>query len=147
MAREVLGSAVVELRAFLTANGGGEFATVRVRAAEPGFDVDPTTHKKTAADAPPFVVLSRAGRLRERRTGIVRHRVMARSYGVTRQQAANLAELVSECFHDRGPRVRSGTGTYDSYEEVGGQPDIDPDTGWVSEIAFYRFLVAAQAIA
>lgn len=147
MARDVLGPAITELRAYLAANGGGEFAAVTVRGAEPGFVVDATTHKKTIVDVPPFVVLSHGGQLRDRRTGIVRQRVMARSYGVTRQQAATLAGLVSECFHDRGGRVRSTTAIYDSWEEVGAQPDLDPDTGWISEIAFYRFFTAAQAVA
>lgn len=146
MARDILGPAVTELREFLTASAG-EFAAVTVRAAEPAFTVDPTTHKKTAADQPPFVVLSRAGRLRDLRTGVVRYRVMSKAYGVTPQQAANLADLISDCFHDRGPRVRSSTAIYDSAEEMAAQPDTDPDTGWASEIAFYRFITAAQAIA
>ena len=77
----------------------------------------------------PFVVLVRLGAQREKRLPVQEVRISARCYGATAQGAAELAGLVSDAVHARGPRVSpSGVGIFASFDDGGDGAARDPDT-------------------
>jgi hypothetical protein len=77
-----------------------------------------------------FVVLTRLGRSRLKRTPVQEVRYVAKCYGVNAQDADALAGAVSEAIHARGHRI-SGGGViiFGSFDEGGEGATKDPDTG------------------
>ncbi len=102
---------------------------------------------------PPFVVIVRLGTVRRaqlgsHRAGVQTLRLAANCFGVTPQQAAQLYGAVSDVLHVRGPRRDAqGRQLFISLEEIGGQPNEQPGTGWPYETAVFNVIAGAQAAA
>lgn len=95
-----------------------------------------------------FVVLANLGGSRMRRVPVQRPRFVARCYGRTPAEAAELATAVSDAIHYRGPRVASNDlGIYASYDDQGGEQDKDPDTQQPYVPIFIDLIATTQAVA
>ena len=76
-----------------------------------------------------FVVLIPQVPLRHRTLPIQWTRTVARCYGRTPVEAAQLRWAVGNAIHNAGPRVyANGLGIYASYDVESGEPEGDPDT-------------------
>lgn len=95
-----------------------------------------------------FVVLANLGGSRMYRVPVQRPRILARCYGRTPAEAAELAAAVSDAIHYQGPRVHSNDlGIYASFDETGGEQDQDPDTQQPLVTLFIDLLATTQAVA
>lgn len=117
-----LGKVLTEIRSNATVAA----LTTRIRGGEP----EPGDAKSKAEGWQRFVVLVELGYDRWLRPGVAVHRIAARCYGTSYQDAAALAGAVSDAVHNIGPR-RNGTGVliYRSFDDVGLGATADPDTG------------------
>lgn len=123
-----MGTLISELRAVNIASG-------RVRGGEPAPAVV-VNGVQTGGDAQPkgsyqrFVVLVRLGSTRQHRAPVQEVRIGYRAYGVTYQDAADLAGDISDAIDNVGPRVSaSNVPIYQSLDDVGSGAHKDPDTG------------------
>lgn len=113
-----------------------------------GGDVPHPTTAHPNKGKPPMIVLTYVGQTDLlARSGWLTVQVQAKCYALTRQTASDLAGILRALWHERGPRVRGGVAISWTAEIVGRQPDLDPATGWPSEVSVYRAIVAAQAVA
>lgn len=81
-----------------------------------------------------------------RRLGLQAPMLAALCYGVTRPQAAQLANAVVEAVNARGPRTdASGRLVFGSLVEGGGDVVLDPDTRWPFATVTFE-LVGAQVV-
>jgi hypothetical protein len=95
-----------------------------------------------------FVVLVNLGARRERRVPVQRPRILARCYGRTPAEAAQLAAAVSDAVHFKGPRVASNDlGIYASFDDTSGEQDRDPDTLQPYVTVFMDVVATTQAVA
>lgn len=116
-----IGRIITELRD----DSGVSAITTRIRGGEaaPGDALGPGKYV-------PFVVLVHLGATRDRSLPVQQARILARCYGTTYQNAAELAGAVSDALHAKGPRISgSGVGIYASFDDVGQGASADPDTG------------------
>lgn len=112
-----MGQLVTELR---TAN----VASQRVAGGEPapGWAQGAGSYQR-------FVVLVNLGRSLITRVPVQAKRIGYRAYGVTPQDASALAGDIADVLHLKG--ARSGSGgrwIFQSIEEVGDEPETDPQT-------------------
>ncbi len=116
------GKLLIEIRSDATVAA----ITTRVRAGE-----------AAQGDAPPFVVIRRFPITPFRRAWFVpvaHYQYLIQCYGTTPQQAAQLAGAVMDVVSNSAPRVNaSGVAIYNSYWNIGGQAQRDPDTSWPFE--------------
>jgi len=114
-----------------------------VRGAEPApGDV------QGAGNYRPFVVLVQLAAPRLPRVPVQTARIVARCYGTSHQQAAQLRWAVSNAIHNRGPRVHAnGLGIFNSIETEGGEQDTDPDTKQPLSLLFIEVPATTQAVA
>ena len=120
--------------------------TARVRGFEPApSDV----HAGNSTDPyRAFVVLVNEGGSRLKRVPVQRPRILARCYGRTPAEAAQLAAAVSDSIHGQGPRVfANGLGIYLSNDDAGGEQDKDPDTNQPFVTIFIDLFATTQAVA
>jgi hypothetical protein len=83
-----------------------------------------------------------------RNLGIQTPMFVAKCYGANRVQASQLANAVVEAINMRGPRTdSSGRLVYASLVETGGDPDVDPVTGWPHSDVVFRLIGAQKAVA
>lgn len=122
----------------------------RVRAFEPAPQVvDPDTKRvlekgdvRGPGEYVAFVLLVILDPFRERRLPIQRPRISVQCYAATAQAAMALYAACAEALHDVGPRVyANGLGAWNSWDDSGGRPDKDPDTGQ----PFVEFMVELVA--
>ncbi len=103
--------------------------------------------------SPPYVQIVRLGTARRaqlgtHRAGVLTVRIAANCFATTPQQASQLYGAVSDVLHvKRLRRDAQGRLIYVSLEDVGGQPDEQPGTGWPYETAIFSIIAAAQAVA
>ena len=89
---------------------------------------------------------------RRNRLGLQEVRYAVKCYGAEGPEAARLSTVlygaVSDAIHNKGPR-RDAQGRYifRTEDEVGGEPDEDPDTHWRYETVVVNVIAAAQAVA
>jgi hypothetical protein len=104
--------------------------TTRIRGGEPMATGDPSNHDAQGAGSyRRFVVLVRIGRTRLPRAPIQEVRIAARCYGLTYQDAAALAGVVSDAVHARGHRITPANAViFGSFEDGGGEAVKDPVT-------------------
>jgi hypothetical protein len=114
--------------------------TTRIRSPEPAAPiVNPSTgavidkgdaRQGTAADPyVAFVVLIPQVPLRHHTLPVQFTRTVARCYGRTAIEAAQLRWAVGAAIHNAGPRVYpNGLGIYASYDIESGEPEKDPTT-------------------
>lgn len=83
-----------------------------------------------------------------RRAGLQAPLFAANCFGLTRQQAAQLANAVVDAVNLRGPR-KDAQGRYValSLVESGGDIALDPVTSWPFATVTFTFIGAAQAVA
>jgi hypothetical protein len=110
--RDPVGQIVSELRAALAADGGTWPVVVR-------------GGRRADGDTIPLVIVRLLSRTRAR-TDAIRWRLVTLSVDADPRLASILDERVSVALHNVGPRLK----VYRSAEEVGGQENEDPDTGW-----------------
>lgn len=83
-----------------------------------------------------------------RRLGLQAPTFIAKCYGATRPQAAQVANAVVEAVNLRGPRKDAGGRLiWLSLVESGGNPDVDPVTKWAHVDVVFSVLGAQQAAA
>lgn len=74
-------------------------------------------------------------------------RYVAGCYGRTYVEAMQLRWAVSNALHNIGPRVHaSGLGIYNSFEDGGGEPTPDPDTGQPYEDVVFQTIATTQPV-
>jgi hypothetical protein len=105
--------------------------TTRIRGGEPmGKTATDEGDARGAGNYIPFVVFTRLGVIRLPHCPTQEVRISARCYGVTFQQAAQLAGAVSDALHARGLRISpTGIVIFSSLDDGGGGATKDPDTG------------------
>lgn len=74
-------------------------------------------------------------------------RLTVRCYGRTPQEAAALYGACVKAIHGRGPRTYSGVAFHQSFDETGGTPDKDPDTGQPLVVFVMEVLASTQVVA
>lgn len=145
--QDVLPKVIVELRSneAVAAIVHGRVASPK---AAPGWadfdDFDNGTRKYKHA----FIVVGRLTSPRRRRVPVQDPRFVIGCYGRTVAEAAELRWAASNALHMTGPRVYpSGLGIYTSFEDTGGDPDSDPDTGQPLERFIVQAIATTQAVA
>jgi hypothetical protein len=104
-------------------------------------------------ESPPAVIIESLGIDyspfgQTRRTRLQAPTFVARCYGVTRVQAAQLANAVVEAVELRGPRRdASNRLVFTSLVDSGGDVTIDPDTTWPYATVIFRLIGAQRAVA
>lgn len=144
-----LGTLVLEARSlFSDATVVGTDYTWPSPLSIDGGDVPHPSTAHPNRGTPPMIVLSYSGQADlAPRSGYVTVQVQAKCYAKTRDKASELAGILRALWHERGPRTIAGVGISYTAEVVGRQPDLDPGTGWPSEVSVYRAIVAAHAVA
>lgn len=147
---DVLGKVILELRADagVAAIAGANPTDARVRVR--GFEADPADIHAGNADDPyrAFVVLVNFGGQRDHRVPVQRPRILARCYGRTMAEAAQLGTAVSDAMHFIGPRVQAnGLGFYASFAPEGGDQANDPVTNQPYVEHFIDLVATTQAVA
>lgn len=95
-----------------------------------------------------FVVLVNLGGSRLYRVPVQQPRFVARCYGRTPAEAAELANAVSDAVHYQAPRVATNKlGIYASFSDEGGEQDKDPDTDQPYVPVFIDLIATTQAVA
>ena len=115
----------------------------RVRGFEPGQDdaKGPGAYKA-------FVVLVQLAAPRLPRVPVQFARLVARCYGRTHQEAAELRWAVSNAIHNRGPRVHTNDlGFYNSLDVEGGEQEKDPNTQQPLQTLVIEVPATTQAVA
>lgn len=141
-----VGAVVLELRQDMAA---AAWHSGRVRGAKPapGDAVSPDPSDPDNTSYRRFVVVSRLGRVRERRAPVQTVRLALRVYGTTEQDATVGYELCSAALHNVGPRLHRGYGIYVSHDDTGGSADEDPDTHQPLEVGVVQLVATTQAVA
>jgi len=87
---------------------------------------------REAGGTPPFYVLTEAGALRARSTGVLSPaRVGLAAWALTEDAAAAAYRLASDLLHRVGPVTVDGCGVWRIYDETGLQGALpDPDSSW-----------------
>ncbi len=125
-----VGKVLTEIRASADVTSWGQWGSAdRVRPGEPkpkdasyeGDALGPGQYKR-------FIVVSVLGRARQRRLPVQEVRLSVRVYGLTAQDAGAGAMAVSAAIHAKGPRIGSGVGIWNSWDELGEGYEKDPDT-------------------
>lgn len=76
-----------------------------------------------------FVLVRRLGRSRGKRIPTQEVRYVVKVYGLTEQDVAALAGVVSDSFHDKGHRISSGgISIFGSFDDGDNGVDFDPAT-------------------
>lgn len=115
----------------------------RVRSPEPaaGDAQGPGKYKA-------FVVLVQLAAPRLPRVPVQFARIVARCYGRTPAEAAELRWAVSNAIHNIGPRVHgNGLGLFNSLDVEGGEEDTDPVTKQPLQLLFIEVPATTQAVA
>jgi hypothetical protein len=122
--------------------GVAGWAEDRVRPGEPveGDALGPGKYKR-------FIVVSVLGRARQRRLPVQEVRALVKCYGLTAQDAAAGAMLVSAAVHARGPRIRGTVGIFNTWDEGGEGYQKDPDTKQPYETVIVSIDAATPPIA
>lgn len=95
-----------------------------------------------------FVVLVQLDATRLPRVPVQRVRIVARCYGRTPKEAADLRWACSNALHERGPRLyASGLGVYLTRDDVGGDQQKDPSTQQPYQTFIIEAFATTQAVA
>lgn len=106
------------------------FPCTRVRPGEPaGKTATDPGDARGPGQYVRFIVLSRLGHARLKRAAIQEVRLLAKCYGLTKQDAAALAGVVSDAIHAKGHRISAGgVAIFGSFDDGGSGADTDPVT-------------------
>lgn len=146
---DLAGKVLIELRddsAFAVWHGG------RVRVEEP---MPPTATDRGdvrgSGEYVRFVVITPVVTPREKRVPVQRPRYGINVYGTSPQDAWAGYMLASDAIHEAGVRmVGSGatrTGIWNSWDDSGGSPERDPDTGQPFVTFVVELIAASQGVA
>lgn len=97
-----------------------------------------------SGDTAPAVVIVSLGNTRSpfgpghARLGLQQPRLAATCFGVTYQQAAQLAGVVSDALHLVRGRTISGKVIHQIMDDGWGGPVLDPTTGWATETVIFE---------
>lgn len=94
-----------------------------------------------------FVVITALGTVREKRAPVQYPRFDVACYGTSDQDAMTGYGLVSDAIHAVGPRLATGGGIYQTFDESGGTPDLDPDTRQPVVRFIVEMVATTQAVA